>query len=81
MRAYTFGYALGDRMFCVLLEIADLSFKGLGAFIFREFCADQALKRYLFINVMDDLGVPRLGKSKMLYRPTVMFPSYVITEK
>ena len=81
LKAYTFGYPVSDKMFCVFAEVTDLSFKGLAAFIFREFCADLEVQKYNFVNVMDDIGLPRLGQSKLLYRPSVMLPVYIITEK
>src|SRR3989338_5853492 len=55
IKAYTLGYPLTSDIFCVLLEITDLDVAGLSAFIFREFCKDEALKDFKFINVMDDL--------------------------
>lgn len=81
VRAYTFGYPLNAEIFCVLFEIADLSFSGLGVFIFREFCRDAALTPYKFINVMDDFELGNIERAKNSFRPAVLLPSYVITRK
>ena len=81
IRAYTFGYPLNAETFCVLFEIADLSFNGLGVFIFREFCRDAALAPYKFINVMDDFELGNIHRAKMSFCPVVLMPSYVITRK
>ena|SRR3989338_108479 len=79
--AYTFGYPLNAETFCVLFEIADLSFNGLGVFIFREFCRDTALTPYKFINVMDDFELENIHRTKMSFCPVALLPSYVITRK
>ncbi len=79
IRAYTFGYPLNAETFCVLFEIADLSFNGLGVFIFREFCRDAALAPYKFINVMDDFELENIHRTKLSFRPAVLFPCYVVS--
>ncbi len=81
IRAYSFGFPLNDEMFCVLFEVADLSFKGLPVFIFKEFCADPALKQFKFINVMDDFGLENIRATKLSFRPIKVIPSYVISRK
>jgi hypothetical protein len=63
IKAYTAGYPLNKDVFCVLLEVADLTVKGLPTFIFREFCHDPIVAKYKFINVMDDFGTPNLQKN------------------
>lgn len=78
VKAYTFGYPLNKDIFCVLFEVADLSFKGLGVFIFREFCRDAAAP-YKFINVMDDFELENVRRTKMSFQPAVMFASYVVS--
>ena len=79
--AYTFGYPLSRDTFCVLFEITDLNYKGLPAYIFREFCKDASLRKYRFINVMDDFELQNIQKTKMSFKPSVMFPAYVVTPK
>ena len=81
IKAYTFGYPLNTETFCVLFEIADLSFNGLGVFIFREFCRDAALAPYKFINVMDDFELKNIQRTKDSYRPVVLLPSYTVTRE
>jgi len=63
--AYTFGFELTKDMFCVLLEVCDLKFKGIAEFIFREFCGE--LTNYKYINTMDDSGLENLRLSKLSY--------------
>lgn len=65
--AYTFGFELTNDMFCVLMEVCDLKFKGISEFIFREFCRE--LKNYKYINTMDDSGLENLRISKLSYYP------------
>jgi len=83
IRAYTFGFELtlspysspplgGEgrvrgSMFCILLEVCDLKFKGIAEFIFREFCRE--LTSYKYINTMDDSGLENLRISKLSYHP------------
>jgi len=81
IRAYTFGYPVNEKMFCVFLEVADISLKGLPVFIFREFCADPQLEEYHFINAMDDFAMPQLRETKMSFRPHVLLASYAATER
>jgi hypothetical protein len=65
--AYTFGFELKKDMFCVLLEVCDLKFKGISEFIFREFCKEMS--GYKYINTMDDSGLENLRISKLSYYP------------
>ena len=79
--AYTFGYPLNDETFCVALEITDPEIKGLPAYIFRECCADPAVKPFKFINAMDDFGMPGVAKAKRSWRPAFMQKVYSICLK
>ena len=86
--AYTFGYPLtlpsplegegkGEgAVFCILFEIADRNVKGLGAYIFREFCRE--LGSYELINAMDDSGLEGLRRAKLAYHPSKLVESYII---
>lgn len=74
--AYTFGYQLNATTFCVLFEIADRQVKGLGAYIFREFCRE--LEPYEFINTMDDSGLDGLRRAKLAYHPIRLVESYIV---
>lgn len=76
---YTCGYALNDDIFCVLFEITDLSLKGLPVYIFREFCADPDIAGFRFINAMDDFGLENIEKTKLSFRPGILWSSYVVT--
>lgn len=79
IKAFTFGFKINPQTFCILYEIADLSIKGLAQFIFREFCRE--LKKYKYINVMDDSGLENLKKVKLSYHPVSLIPSYIATRK
>lgn len=75
--AYTFGYPLNAQTFCVLFEIADRQVKGLGAYIFREFCRELA--PYEFINTMDDSGLDGLRRAKLAYHPIRLVESFIVS--
>ena len=75
--AYTFGYPLNAQTFCVLFEIADRQVKGLGAYIFREFCRE--LEGYEFINTMDDSGLDGLRRAKLAYHPIRLVESFIVS--
>jgi len=76
--AYTFGYPMGENIFCVMLEIADITIKGLPVYIFRKFCCDQQVEQFNFINTMDDCCLPNMAEVKLSFNPTIMNPSYTI---
>jgi hypothetical protein len=78
IRAFTFGFPLSARSFCVIYEVADLSFKGLAQFIFQRFCAE--LGAYRYINAMDDSGLDNLRRVKLSYRPVKLVPAYIARE-
>jgi hypothetical protein len=78
---YTFGCALNDKVFCILLEITDPIARGLPTFVFREFCRDWELQPYRFINAMDDFGMPGVAATKLAFRPSFLLPAYVISKK
>lgn len=77
LAAYTFGYPLNASTFCVLFEIADRQEKGLGAYVFREFCRE--LEGYELINTMDDSGLEGLRRAKLSYHPIKLVESYIIS--
>ncbi len=77
VKAYTFGFKLNKNIFCILLEVTDLSCKGLAQFIFREFCREAA--NFKFINAMDDSGMANLRRAKSSYHPHKLITSYIAT--
>lgn len=79
--AYTFGYILNPETWCVLLEITDLKYAGLSAYIFNCFCKDETVKKFEFINTMDDCGLPNVAKAKESYHPIKKLPIYSITKR
>ncbi|MBF0386835.1 MAG: DUF2156 domain-containing protein [Candidatus Omnitrophica bacterium] len=81
MVGYTFGYPLNPETFCVALEVTAPEFKGLAAYIFREFCADTELAPYKYINAMDDFGMPGVAKAKRSWRPAFLEKVYAVCLK
>ncbi len=79
IKAFTFGFKLNQDTFCVLYEVADLAFKGIAQFIFREFCRELA--DYQYINIMDDSGLKNLKEAKLSYHPIKLIPAYIITKQ
>ncbi len=78
---YTFGFELKKNVFCVLFEVTDLDVKGLSGYIFKEFCADKAVKQFKFINVMDDFGLENIRATKMSFKPCACHAAYVVSRK
>lgn len=76
VKAFTFGFPVCRKVFCVLYEIADFSVKGSSQFIFRKFCGE--MREYTRINVMDDSGLENLKRVKLSYRPVSLIPAYNI---
>lgn len=81
IKAYSFGFPLTKNVFCAFAEIADLKIKGLPVFIFREFCNDEDVKQFDFINVMDSFCLGNIEKTKMSFHPSVLLSSYVVCRK
>jgi len=79
LKAFTFGFPLQKDIFCILFEITDLAIKGLSQFIFREFSSE--VKKYKYINIMDDSGLKNLERVKLSYRPIKLVKSYIIKRK
>jgi len=72
--AYSLGYPIDDNCFCVCSEVADLQFKGISEFVFREFCRE--LVGFKFVNLMDDSGLANLKRKKLSYLPSQVNPIY-----
>lgn len=69
IRAYTFGYWLDRKTYCVILEVADRSIPGLAQYLFRETCRRAFSEGAEFINTMDDSGLSGLRLAKQAYHP------------
>jgi len=80
IRAYTFGYWLNERTWCVLLEVADRTISGLAQYLFRETCRNARSEGAEFINTMDDAGLPGLRLSKRAYQPFMQVKSFICSE-
>ncbi len=74
IKASSFGYKLDKETFCINFEISDLKIKGISQFIFREFC--KRMKKFKYVNVMDDSGLSNLERVKLSYSPLRLIPSY-----
>jgi hypothetical protein len=75
--AYTLGYWLTSATFCVLLEVTDRSLPGLAQYLFRETCRTAVAEGAVYINTMDDAGLPGLRASKLAYHPATLIPNFV----
>ncbi|MGH7219484.1 MAG: phosphatidylglycerol lysyltransferase domain-containing protein, partial [Nitrospiraceae bacterium] len=75
--AYTFGYWLTSATFCVLLEVTDRTLPGLAQYLFRETCRTAVAEGAVYINTMDDAGLPGLRASKQAYHPAMLIPNFV----
>jgi hypothetical protein len=65
--AYTFGSRLSPDTYGVLLEVADLTVKGLSAYIFSRLCA--SLEGFRFVNGGDAEELPGLAEAKEHWHP------------
>jgi len=74
LAGFTSGAPISDSIFCINFEIADLSFKGLPAFIFSAFA--ESLEKYAWINIMDDSGIENIKKTKLTFKPARILSSY-----
>jgi len=81
LAGYTFGFPLNGETFCILCEIIDPDLKGAAVFIFREFCRDEALRPFTFINAMDDSDLPNIRQAKESFHPVERIRNYIITPK
>jgi len=70
--AYTFGYWLTSKTFCVLLEVTDRTVPGLAQYLFRETCRMAVAEGAEYINTMDDAGLSGLRASKQAYHPIIL---------
>jgi hypothetical protein len=77
--AYTFGYWLTPQTWCILLEVADRSIPGLAQWVFRETCRTAMAQGAVYVNAMDDAGLPGLRAAKSAYRPSMVLNTWVIT--
>ncbi len=74
MLAFSSGFSISERLFCVNFEIADLEFRGISQFVFSEFA--KTLASYRELNIMDDSGIENIRHTKLSYRPSRIVPSY-----
>ncbi len=73
--AFSSGYPVTNKLFCINFEIADLNYKGLPQFIFSRF-SGMISKSFAEINVMDDSGIENILRTKLSYKPVRTASSY-----
>ncbi len=74
LAAYTVGLPLSDSTYGIVLEVTDLTVKGLSAYIFVNVC--RQLGRSSFINAGDAEGLPHLAESKEHWHPAQRLQAY-----
>ena len=61
------------------LEVADRSSPGRAQWVFRDTCRTAMAQGAVYINAMDDAGLPGLRAAKLAYRPSAVLDTWVIT--
>lgn len=77
MVAFTYGAAVTEDTFDVLVEKADRSVEGAFSIINQQFCAHLP-EQFTFVNREEDLGLPGLRKSKLSYHPEILLSYNVL---
>jgi hypothetical protein len=67
LAGYTVGGVVNSSTYGIYLEVADLTVKGLSAYIFTNVC--RQVEAYPFINAGDAEGLPRLAEAKEHWHP------------
>ena len=80
VRAYTFGYWLNEKTWCVLLEVADRTIPGLAQYLFRQTSRKALSDGAEFVNTMDDSGLVGLRLSKEAYHPFMKIHNFICSE-
>jgi len=73
--AFAGGEAITDDMAHVLIEFADINYRGAFNVINRDFCANE-WKDYKYINREEDMGVAGMRYAKQAYNPVKMVEKY-----
>ncbi|CUS36162.1 conserved hypothetical protein [Candidatus Nitrospira nitrosa] len=81
LAAYTFGYWLTPHTWCILFEVADRTIPGLAQWVFRETCRMASAQGAVWINAMDDAGLPGLRAAKSAYHPTSVLATWIVTRE
>lgn len=79
LAAYSWGATLGNGTFGVFLEVADLTVKGLSAYIFTNLC--RQVEDHPWVNTGDAEGLPRLAESKEHWHPAEKRPFFAADPK
>lgn len=78
--AFTIGEKLNSDTFCVHIEKADTSFKGIYAGINNCFISEAA-SDFKYVNREEDMGLDGLRKAKLSYHPAFLLNKYIVTFK
>lgn len=76
LAAYTSGAPLNPETYGIFLEVADLSVKGLSAYVFTTLC--RQLEGYRTVNTGDAEGLPHLAESKEHWHPIKKLALYAL---
>ncbi len=79
LQAFSSGFFLSGGEFCINFEFADLSFKGIAAYAFREF--SRRCGPCEEINIMDAVGLDNVRRTKEMYHPSRIIPNYTVLLK
>ena len=77
MVAFTYGAAVTEDTFDVLVEKADRSVEGAFSIINQQLCAHLP-EQFTYVNREEDLGLPGLRKSKLSYHPEILLSYNVL---
>ena len=75
---YAIGEALNDEMFVLHFVKGLVQFKGIYQFIFSSVAANIA-EKYNYINLEQDLGIPKLRHSKKSYYPEFFINKFMVS--
>ncbi len=78
--AFTGGEAITDDMAHVLIEFADIDYRGAFNVINRDFCKNE-WGGYKYINREEDMGVEGMRYAKRAYNPVKMIEKYKAMHK
>ncbi|MDD2866281.1 MAG: phosphatidylglycerol lysyltransferase domain-containing protein [Candidatus Omnitrophica bacterium] len=77
--AFSSGFLLSGGKFCINFEFADLAFKGIAAYTFREF--SRLCGPCEEINIMDAVGLDNIRRTKEMYHPAQTVSNYTVLLK
>lgn len=79
LAAYTVGAPFSPEVYGIYLEVADLTVKGLSAYIFANVC--RQVETFPLVNAGDAEGLPHLAESKEHWHPCRRLQLYAADPK